>query len=158
MPREGSKTPPSTFNVGPHPGPSSPAISRRMAHLARRDNDSERSLRSALHARGMRFRVTYKVPGLPRRTIDIAFTKAKVAVFVDGCLWHGCPHHGTAPRSNAAWWTEKISVNRARDADTTRHLEALGWRVIRIWEHIPLDEAVAAIENVVRPRSPRNTP
>lgn len=145
-----SSQPPATFSAPAHPGSSGDAVSKRMSRLARRDNDRERAIRSALHAMGLRFRVTYKVPGLPRRTIDIAFTRAKVAVFLDGCFWHGCPEHGTAPRANAAWWSEKIKTNRRRDADTTAHLERLGWSVIRVWEHVPVGDAVCVVSEAVQ--------
>jgi DNA mismatch endonuclease (patch repair protein) len=140
---------PKTYHVPAHPGSSSTEVSHRMATLARRDNAGERALRSALHARGLRYRVTYKVPGLPRRTIDIAFTRIKVAVFIDGCFWHGCPEHGTSPRSNSVWWAKKIAANRGRDADTTAHLEAAGWRVVRIWEHVALDESVRTVVSTI---------
>jgi len=143
---------PTSFHVSAHPGSSDAAVSRRMSTLARRDNDRERAVRSALHAQGFRYRVTYRVPGLPRRTIDIAFTRVKVAVFLDGCFWHGCLEHGTKPRSNGAWWAEKIAANRARDTDTNIHLEAAGWRVVRIWEHTPIDEAVHRIRAIVGER------
>lgn len=128
-----------------HPGSSGPLVSRRMSTLPRRDNPRERAIRSALHARGLRFRVTYKVPGLPRRSIDIAFTRARLAVFLDGCFWHGCAEHGTAPHANSAWWAQKIQANQLRDADTTRHLGDEGWRVLRIWEHVPVADAVELI-------------
>ncbi len=103
------------------------------------------ALRRELHRRGLRYRVTVKVPDRPRRTIDIAFTRRKVAVFVDGCFWHGCPEHGTDPASNAAWWQTKLEANKLRDADTTHHLESLGWRVVRVWEH---EDPVAAATNI----------
>lgn len=138
-----------TFHVPPHPGSSSEAVSRRMSTLKRRDNDAELALRRALHAAGCRYRVTYPVPGLPRRTIDIAFTRAKVAVFVDGCFWHGCPEHGTSPRANSAWWRTKIEANRARDDDTSQHLVAQGWRVLRFWEHEDVSGSVAMITSVL---------
>ncbi len=67
--------------------------------------------------------------------MDLAFTRARVAVFVDGCFWHGCPEHGTSPRLNSDWWRQKLDANRARDEDTNRVLGALGWVVIRVWEH-----------------------
>ncbi|QTE30032.1 very short patch repair endonuclease [Pengzhenrongella sicca] len=131
-----------------------------MSTLRRRDNDRELALRSALHKVGLRFRVAYPVPGLPRRSIDVAFTRFKVAVFLDGCFWHGCPEHGTNPRSNGAWWATKFAANGARDLDTNAHLEGAGWQVVRIWEHVPLDEAVSAIRvalagHVVAPRGGR---
>jgi DNA mismatch endonuclease (patch repair protein) len=106
-----------------------------MSAARRRDTAAEVALRGELHARGLRYRVTFPVPGQRRRTIDVAFTRAKVAVFVDGCFWHGCPEHGTRPRSNSEWWTTKLAANRARDRDTERLLRDLGWTVVRVWEH-----------------------
>lgn len=138
-----------SFNVPAHPGSSGVEVSRRMSRLRRRDNERELSLRRALHAEGFRFRVTYPVPGLRRRTIDIAFTRRRVAVFLDGCFWHGCPSHGTDPRSNSAWWAQKIATNQARDRDTDRHLAELGWRVVRIWEHEDLGQAAARVRAAV---------
>lgn len=67
--------------------------------------------------------------------MDIAFTKARLAVFVDGCFWHGCPEHGTLPRANAEWWIWKITRNRERDLDTDRLLREAGWSIVRVWEH-----------------------
>lgn len=115
-----------------------------MSRHPRRDTGPELALRSLLHASGLRFRVAYPVPGMPRRSIDIAFTRPKVAVFVDGCFWHGCPVHRGVPRANHDWWAAKLAANRARDAETTEHLAALGWRVLRVWEHEPADQALAA--------------
>lgn len=138
-----------TFNVPTHPGSSGAEVSRRMSRLRRRDNERELSLRRALHAEGSRFRVTYPVPGLRRRTIDIAFTRRRVAVFLDGCFWHGCPLHGTDPRTNSAWWAQKIAANQARDRDTDRHLTELGWHVVRIWEHEELGLAAARVRAAV---------
>jgi DNA mismatch endonuclease, patch repair protein len=103
------------------------------------------AVRRLLHARGLRYRVCTKVPGAARRTIDIAFTKAKIAVFVDGCFWHGCPEHGLVPAANRDWWTEKLERNRVRDAETTALLEASGWTVLRFWEHLPAEDVVADI-------------
>jgi len=121
-----------------------------MSVVKRRDNDAELAVRRLLHAAGYRFRVVYPVPGLPRRSIDIAFTRRKVAVFVDGCFWHGCPEHGTAPRSNAGWWAAKLSANQRRDADTTALLEAQGWRVVRVWEHEAALDAVGHVTDELR--------
>jgi DNA mismatch endonuclease, patch repair protein len=145
---------PPTFHVPAHPGSSGEEVSRRMSRLKRRDNEVELALRRALHAAGLRYRVTYPVPGLARRTIDIAFTRAKVAVFVDGCFWHGCPEHGTSPRANSAWWRAKIDANRARDLDTTLHLGEAGWSVVRVWEH----EAPAAALERILPRLGQGMP
>lgn len=124
-----------TYHVPAHPGSSGTAVSRRMSALKRKDNDAELAVRRLLHRAGMRYRVHYPVPGVPRRTVDIAFPRARVAVFIDGCFWHGCPDHGTRPTSNAEWWSAKLGANMARDANTTGVLEQLGWTVVRVWEH-----------------------
>ena len=133
------------FTVPPHPGASSEAISRRMSRLPRRDNAAELAVRRILFAAGLRYRVALPVPERPRRSIDIAFLGVKVAVFIDGCYWHGCPEHGTQPTSNSEWWRTKLAANRARDVDTTQHLEAIGWTVLRIWEH---EAPTAAAERI----------
>ena len=123
-----------------------------MSGLRRRDNDAELAVRRLLHAAGYRYRVTYPVPGRSRRTIDIAFTRHKVAVFIDGCFWHGCPQHGTQPRSNAEWWSTKLAANRARDADTTARLQANGWLVLRAWEHQSSAEVAEQVAVLVAAR------
>src|SRR4051795_13016504 len=109
--------------------PPDDALSLRMSRLARRHTRPELELRRELHSRGLRYRVQLKVPGNNRRTIDIAFTRAKLAVYVDGCFWHGCPDHGTLPRANSEWWTWKLARNRERDRDTDRLLESHDWVV-----------------------------
>jgi DNA mismatch endonuclease (patch repair protein) len=83
------------------------------------------------------------------RRVDIVFTRAKVAVFVDGCFWHGCPDHCVQPKANAAWWRTKIETNQRRDADTNLALAALGWRVIRVWEHDDVEAAAERIAHAV---------
>ncbi|WP_153456625.1 very short patch repair endonuclease [Streptomyces smaragdinus] len=115
--------------------PSSPSVSSRMSRQASRDTKPETAVRKILFAAGRRYRLNVKVPGMSRRTIDIAFTRAKVAVFMDGCFWHGCPEHATQPKSNAAWWREKLDKNMTRDTETNAHLTAAGWTVLRFWEH-----------------------
>ena len=121
--------------VPPHPGASSKAVSRRMTNARRRDTAPEVALRREIHALGFRYRVAYPIPGQRRRTIDLAFTRCRVAVFVDGCFWHGCPEHGTNPQQNSEWWLQKFRANRTRDLDTNRILDELGWTVVRVWEH-----------------------
>lgn len=112
-----------------------------MLAAKRRDTKPEMALRSALHKMGLRYRVDYPpIPGMRQRA-DIVFTKAKVAVFVDGCFWHGCPIHGTWPKANAEWWRVKIEANMQRDAKTNERLREAGWTVIRIWEHEDPDSA-----------------
>jgi DNA mismatch endonuclease (patch repair protein) len=80
------------------------------------------------------------------------FTRARVAVFIDGCFWHGCPEHGTWPKKNAGWWRSKIETNQARDRDTNSRLEGAGWLVIRVWEHEDPVEAANKISHAVRSR------
>ncbi|MFI6424626.1 very short patch repair endonuclease [Promicromonospora sp. NPDC050880] len=139
--------------VSAHPGSSSTNVSARMSRARRRDTAPEIALRQELHARGLRYRVAFPVPGQRRRSIDVAFTRVRVAVFVDGCFWHGCPEHGTRPRSNSTWWREKLAANAARDADTNQALNALGWEVLRVWEHEPSTSAADLVEELVRSRS-----
>ncbi len=74
--------------------------------------------------------------------MDVAFGKLRIAVFLDGCFWHGCPEHATSPRANAQWWRSKLDRNMARDLETTNHLRSEGWTVLRFWEHEPA-EAIA---------------
>lgn len=130
--------------------PVAPATSRRMSQTAQRDNSRERSLRSELHRRGLRFRLHRKLIEGSRRTADIAFPSQNVAVFLDGCFWHGCLKHGTWPKNNAAWWREKIEANVRRDRDTNRRLKKDGWTVIRVWEHEDIRTAADRIERTVR--------
>ncbi|MCU7722287.1 very short patch repair endonuclease [Actinoplanes sp. KI2] len=121
-----------------------------MSRQRRRNTQPEVAIRKRLHAMGLRFRVTMPIPGMPRRTMDIAFTRARVAVFVDGCFWHVCPEHATRPAANSDWWFRKLTGNQARDVATNDHLAALGWRVVRIWEHENPAEAADRIAAVVR--------
>ncbi|MFH8891308.1 very short patch repair endonuclease [Streptomyces sp. NPDC017949] len=123
--------------------PSSAGVSARMSRQAVRNTAPEVAVRKLLHAAGLRYRLQVKVPGMPRRTIDIAFPGPKVAVFLDGCFWHGCPQHATRPKANAEWWREKLERNMARDRETNEQLTSAGWTVLRFWEH-ERPEAVAA--------------
>lgn len=136
------------------PAPSSPNVSTRMRRTRGRDTAPERALRSALHRRGLRFRVDARVMPEERRRADIVFTRARVAVFVDGCFWHGCPEHGTWPKANAGFWRAKIETNRARDADTDSRLGRAGWVVLRFWEHEDPEAAAEEVAAEVRRRAP----
>lgn len=129
---------------------STPGVRRRMQLQRERDTGPELALRRELHRRGLRYRVDLAaVPGT-RRRIDIAFTRQKVAVFVDGCFWHGCPEHGQRKHDINGWyWPDKIAGNRLRDADTNRRLVAAGWMVIRVWEHESLGSVVDRLLAVV---------
>ncbi|MGQ0466544.1 MAG: very short patch repair endonuclease [Sporichthyaceae bacterium] len=131
------------------PVPSSESVSRRFQNTPTRDTPAELKLRRLLHAAGLRYRVDYRpVPGI-RRKADVVFTKAKVAVFVDGCFWHSCPVHGTWPKANGDWWREKLEGNSARDRDTDARLADAGWTVVRIWEHEPPDEAARRVKDAL---------
>jgi DNA mismatch endonuclease, patch repair protein len=130
--------------------PTSPATSSRMSRQASRDTAPEVALRKELHRRGLRFRVDHPVPGLPRRRTDIIFTRQRIAVFVDGCFWHSCPLHGTAPISNREWWAAKLRANVRRDRETDAFLLCAGWTVLRFWEHDAIDVAAASVEREVR--------
>lgn len=130
--------------------PEDASVSRRYASLARRDTSPEMALRRALWRAGLRYRVQYKVPGLPRRKVDIAFPGQKVAIQVDGCFWHGCPEHGSVPGRNSEWWQWKIARNQARDRDTDEQLAALGWTVIHVWEHEDVEQAAATVMGTLR--------
>ncbi len=119
-----------------------------MKAQRQRDTRPELAVRSLLHQHGLRFRVHYALPNLGRRA-DIAFPRLRIAVFVDGCFWHGCPEHGTSPKQNAGWWRSKIEANRRRDADTDRRLMERGWTSIRVWEHEEVALVAARIVRVV---------
>lgn len=127
--------------------PSSPEASRRMAKVRQVGTKAEVELRRELYRRGLRYRVAYVVSQRPRRVADIAFLRLRIAVFVDGCFWHGCPQHATWPKQNATFWRQKIEANRARDRDTDDRLEAHGWKVVRVWEH---QSPIAAGETIAR--------
>jgi len=119
------------------PPPSSPAIRDRFRAQKVRDTAPELAPRRLLHARGLRYRVdTAPLPGVRRRA-DVVFTRARVAVFVDGCFWHSCPLHATSPKANAVWWRTKLDTTVRRDRDTDTALSEAGWLVVRVWEHEP---------------------
>lgn len=106
--------------------------SEQMARIRGRNTSPEIMLRRALHALGLRYRVDYRLPvGRP----DVVFSTAKVAVFIDGCQWHGCPEHYVRPRTRTEFWDAKLAENVERDRRQTRELAALGWRALRFWEH-----------------------
>jgi DNA mismatch endonuclease (patch repair protein) len=114
---------------------SSAATRRMMQGNRRRDTAPELAVRRLLHASGCRYRVDMQpLPDLRRRA-DIVLTRQKIAVFIDGCYWHGCPLHGTTPLTNRSYWSSKVAANRARDADTNTRLQEAGWHPARYWEH-----------------------
>lgn len=119
-----------------------------------RDTVPELALRSAVHALGLRYRVSARPLPQVRRTADLVFSSARVAVFMDGCFWHGCPEHHTVAATNAAFWAEKVRTNRVRDRDTDRKLADAGWTSIRVWEHEDPHQAAARIRTIVDERRP----
>jgi len=123
---------------------------RSMLGNRRRDTTPELAVRRALHAAGLRYRVDYPLAFDRRRRADVVFTRQKVAVFIDGCFWHGCPDHSTTPKQNTDYWGPKLARNAARDLDTTQRLSDDGWTVLRFWEHEDPSAVVARIIDVVR--------
>ena len=115
-----------------------------------RDTVPELAVRRLLHADGFRYRVNFRpLPDL-RRTADIVFTRSKIAVFIDGCFWHGCPEHYLRPASNQEYWDPKVVRNRERDAETDLRLAEAGWRVIRRWAHQDPRTVADEVERAVR--------
>jgi DNA mismatch endonuclease (patch repair protein) len=119
----------------------------------RTDTQPEVALRSLLHRRGLRFRKDHPVDVGGRRVRpDIVFPAARVAVFVDGCYWHGCLEHKTLPKTNTEFWAKKISGNVARDREVDHALSDVGWLVLRFWEHEEPVGVSDAVEKAVRRR------
>jgi len=135
------------------PKATSSAATVVMRGNRRRDTRPEMAIRSEVHRRGLRYRVDNQPILDLRRRADLVFRSAKVAVFVDGCLWHGCPEHCRVPETHREYWSEKIDRNMRRDLDTDRRLRKEGWVSIRIWEHDDPEEAAAKVADVVSVRS-----
>jgi DNA mismatch endonuclease, patch repair protein len=134
------------------PAASSPGARARMSVTRTKDTPSELLLRRQLYRRGLRYRVhAIIVPGSRCRP-DVVVAKARVAIFVDGCFWHGCPQHRTWPKANRRWWRDKLRANENRDRRIDRELRALGWHVIRIWEHADMAAAAQHAAGIVASR------
>jgi DNA mismatch endonuclease (patch repair protein) len=127
-------------------------VRARMRQQRRAATGPEMKLRRILHCRGRRYRVGYPVPGNRRRSIDIAFPRQRLAVFVDGCYWHRCPDHHIPAKRNAAWWASKLEANVARDRATDLLLKESGWTVLRFWEHESMEAAATQIERFISAR------
>jgi len=140
-----------------YPLPASPGRSANMKANRRTNTKPELALRSALHAMGYRYRKDLRLD-LPQRRVrpDIAFTSRKVAVFVDGCFWHACPDHGSQPKNNEWYWSPKLQKNVERDRAADQALTDAGWTVVRLWEHVPIEDAVAKVVAAVG--GPRSLP
>lgn len=116
----------------------------------RRDTGPEMRLRQELFARGLRYFVDRRPFKTVRWRADLVFPRSRVAVFVDGCYWHGCPEHYSVPRVNTDYWAPKIEGNQARDRNFDELLRAAGWTVVRVWEHEDVDEVADRVEAAVR--------
>jgi len=135
----------------PYPAPTSEAATKVGRGNRRADTKPEVAVRSALHKRGLRFRKDMGVrAGRLLVHPDVVFTRLRIAVFVDGCFWHGCALHGTTPRSNVEYWGPKLAANKERDRRVDAELTAHGWLVIRCWEHDDPEEVASLVLREVR--------
>lgn len=121
-----------------------------MRATRQRDTRPEIALRSALHRRGLRFRLHRAIPGVARVRPDILFVAPRVAVYVDGCFWHGCEQHGSLPKANRSWWEAKLQANVDRDRRHRAAIESAGWAVVRVWEHEEPESAAELIQELIR--------
>jgi DNA mismatch endonuclease (patch repair protein) len=128
--------------------PTTPAVTAAMKGNRKRDTRPEVAFRSALQARGLRFRKDHSIKPDEGGAIraDVVFTRARIAIFVDGCFWHRCPEHGNEPRANLRYWRPKLERNVERDLQTNARLEAAGWTVLRVWEH---EDPASAADRIV---------
>jgi DNA mismatch endonuclease, patch repair protein len=135
------------------PIPKNASVSAQMSRMPRSSTGPEMALRRALHARGLRFRITRRdLPGTP----DIVLSAARLAVFVDGCFWHGCAEHGTLPKSNREWWAAKLAGNAERDRRKDQELRDLGWTPLHLWEHSAVEEMAEEVAALWRVRTGRS--
>lgn len=132
---------------------SSAETRNKMLANRSRDTKPELLVRSLVHRRGLRYRTSSRPLPELRRTADLVFRKVRVAVFIDGCYWHGCPDHYRQPKTNSSYWSDKIATNTERDRDTDARLSAAGWRPMRFWEHEDPESVANAIESEVRKRA-----
>lgn len=138
------------MRLPPTPPPSS--ATKTMKANRSKDTGPELALRRALFARGMRYRIGVRIT-LPGRSVrpDIVFPRRKVAVFLDGCFWHGCPTHGRMPSDPTGYWGIKLARNKERDRSVDDAMRAAGWNVIRIWEHVQPEEAAQKVQDALIP-------
>jgi DNA mismatch endonuclease (patch repair protein) len=120
-----------------------------MLAAKQRDTKPELELRSLLESAGLAIEVDIAPISNLRRRADILVRDVRLAIFVDGCFWHGCPTHGTWPRHNAEYWRKKIEANMQRDNDTNERFHEAGWYVLRVWEHENMQEIAERILEIV---------
>jgi len=137
--------------------PKSRSLAVRNVMRANRgvDTGPEIRLRSLVHKAGLRYAIDVRPEADINRRADLVFRAAKVAVFVNGCFWHGCPKHYSSPKSNKRYWSEKVRRNRARDVETRLLLKRRGWRVLVFWEHQPAQSCSERVVSVVSERKRR---
>ena len=121
--------------------------SEHMSRVRGKNSSAECAFRSALHAEGLRFRLHRRVEGI---AVDVVLLGPRVAVFIDGCFWHGCPKHATFPKTNQEYWLPKLAENRERDRRQTARLLSAGWAVFRVWEHQCLPPEARVVDLIVR--------
>ncbi|MEV6202014.1 very short patch repair endonuclease [Streptomyces sp. NPDC051771] len=136
---------------------SSSGTRRSMQSNKSRDTKPELALRRAVHALGLRYQVSKRPIPKVRRTADLVFTRARMAVFLDGCFWHVCPEHFTVSKTNPEYWASKAETNRARDMQTDHLLEDAGWAVLRVWEHEDPTEAAVRVRKLYKRRISERT-
>lgn len=127
------------------PPASSPSVRTRMSRQQRRDTQPELLVRRILHSRGIRYRIDVAPESGLRCRADLVWRGLRLAVFIDGCFWHGCPEHATRPKANEAWWAKKLDGNVQRDRLNDSELASRGWKVLRFWEH----ERPAAVADAI---------
>lgn len=131
------------------PIPLNESVSNQMRRMPRKDSAPEVSLRRYLHAAGLRYRLHVRsLPGTP----DVVLPRTRIAVFVDGCFWHGCPEHGGLPKNNRDWWREKIMATRERDRRKDEQLVGLDWLPVHVWEHDCPETGGVEVISLVRTR------
>lgn len=144
----------------PYPYPKSDAVTAAMKGNRRANTRPELAVRSELHRRGLRFRkdLVLRTEDV-RTTADIVFPRQQLAVFIDGCFWHQCPDHSHVPRANPDYWERKLARTVERDARVSERLCNAGWTVLRIWEHVPAEQAADRIAEAVSElrRNPRSS-
>ncbi|WP_286141417.1 very short patch repair endonuclease [Mycobacterium sp. GA-1199] len=132
------------------PAPLNEVVRKQMSAMPTQGTGTEIALRRALHRLGLRFRVQDRtLPGRP----DVVLTRARIAIFVDGCFWHKCPSHGTEPKNNGEWWLAKLNENVARDRRNDSKLRDLGWLPVHVWEHDDPAESAESIKRLWRDRT-----
>lgn len=130
------------------PASSSQRVREAMQRVGRVDTACERRLRSALHQAGLRFRINRQPDPQIRCKVDLVFPRQRICVFVDGCFWHGCSKHFRPPKTNRAWWVEKVKDVKARDHRQTVELRQRHWKVMRCWEHEVINHLPRVVKRI----------